>query len=259
MDTSEEQISLLKSFLLSYLMPEKCYDYFFHHLNFTHVPCLKILLSKIMGFCIMWTLLAPMAQIWKLLWAGRSEGVSLVSALLDMLVVSAHVTFCIHQKFPIGAWGESVFILIQYAVVTFLIQYYRGNGIAGALVLTAYGGFICLLASPLTSQTIIRAAWEWNVLMVIASRLTQVACNHSSGYTGQLSGLYVFLMFLGSLGRMYNSIQETGHSPRTQAWLLAVCCSGLLLVQVVLFRKGQLVPGEGDQQEKRKRMKTKKN
>ncbi|KAK1787749.1 hypothetical protein P4O66_016244, partial [Electrophorus voltai] len=221
-------------------------------------PCLKILLSKIMGLCIMGTLVAPLSQIWRLLWAGSSEGLSLLSALLDLLVVSVHVALCIHLKFPIGAWGESLFILIQYAVVTFLIQYYRGNSITAGVLLVAYGGFMYLLTSPLTSQAMVRAAREWNVLIIIASRLTQVACNHSSGYTGQLSGLYVFLMFLGSLGHMFSSIQETGHSLRTQAWLLAVSCSGLLLAQVLLFHNQQPVPGKIYQQKKQEKDEKKK-
>uniref|UniRef100_A0AAY5ENM9 Solute carrier family 66 member 3 n=1 Tax=Electrophorus electricus TaxID=8005 RepID=A0AAY5ENM9_ELEEL len=258
MDTSEETMSPLKAFLLSYFMPEKCYEHFFHHLNLTHgethflerecykpwLTCFEILFA-----------FPPLSQIWRLLWAGSSEGLSLLSALLDLLVVSVHVALCIHLKFPIGAWGESLFILIQYAVVTFLIQYYRGNT---GVLLVAYGGFMYLLTSPLTSQAMVRAAREWNVLIIIASRLTQVACNHSSGYTGQLSGLYVFLMFLGSLGHMFSSIQETGHSLRTQAWLLAVSCSGLLLAQVLLFHNQQPVPGKIYQQKKQEKDEKKK-
>uniref|UniRef100_A0AAR2L3W8 Mannose-P-dolichol utilization defect 1a n=1 Tax=Pygocentrus nattereri TaxID=42514 RepID=A0AAR2L3W8_PYGNA len=218
-ESGEEQASALKSFLLTYLMPEKCYERFFLRLDFAH---------------------APLPQIWRIFRAGSSDGLSLVSALLDLLVVSAHVAFCVHHNFPIGAWGESVWVLVQLALLVFLIQHYREDSIKGAVSLAAYSAFMYLLTSPLTPRAVVKAMYEWKVLIVIASRLVQVGCNQSAGSTGQISALSVFLLCMGSIGLTHTSIQDSGHSLHSQACVLSSCCSALLLLQVLLFRNHQL-------------------
>ncbi|XP_037389537.1 mannose-P-dolichol utilization defect 1a [Pygocentrus nattereri] len=239
-ESGEEQASALKSFLLTYLMPEKCYERFFLRLDFAHVPCVKVVLSKVLGFWMVGTLLAPLPQIWRIFRAGSSDGLSLVSALLDLLVVSAHVAFCVHHNFPIGAWGESVWVLVQLALLVFLIQHYREDSIKGAVSLAAYSAFMYLLTSPLTPRAVVKAMYEWKVLIVIASRLVQVGCNQSAGSTGQISALSVFLLCMGSIGLTHTSIQDSGHSLHSQACVLSSCCSALLLLQVLLFRNHQL-------------------
>ncbi|KAI4878280.1 hypothetical protein NFI96_003254 [Prochilodus magdalenae] len=217
-------------------MPEKCYQRFFHHLDFTHVPCLKIVVSKVLGWWLMGALLAPLPQIWKMIRAGSSQGVSLVSVLLDLLAVSAHVAFCIHHNFPVGAWGESLFLVVLLALVMFLVQYYRGNAVRAGVSLAAYSALMYLLTSPLTPRAAIKAAEEWDVLLIIASRLVQLGSNQSEGSTGQVSAACVFLLFMGSLGRTYSSIQDSGHSLHSQACVLSSCCSAVLLLQILLFR-----------------------
>ncbi|XP_072548764.1 mannose-P-dolichol utilization defect 1a [Salminus brasiliensis] len=240
------EVSPLKAFILTYLMPEKCYDHFFLQLHFSHGPCLKIVLSKVLALWSLATLLAPLPQIWKMIRGGGSEGLSLVSALLDLLAVSAHVAFCVHHSFPIGAWGESVFVLVQLALVVFLIQHYRGDRLTGGVSLAVYAAFMYLLTSPLTPRAVVKETQEWSVLIVIGSRLIQVGCNHSSGSTGQLSGVCVFLLFMGSLGQVFGSIQDSGHSLRSQAYVLSSCCSAMLLLQVLLFRNRLPVGGQSE-------------
>ncbi|XP_049340402.1 mannose-P-dolichol utilization defect 1 protein isoform X1 [Astyanax mexicanus] len=240
----EEQISPLKSFILTYLLPEKCYQLFFHQLHLTHGPCVRMVLGKVLAMWSLVSLLAPVPQVWRLVRSGSSEGLSLVSALLDLLAVSAHVAFCVHHGFPIGAWGESVCVLVLLALVMFLIQHYRGNSLTGGVSVVVYAVFLYLLASPLTPQVLISESEEWSVLIVITSRLIQVGCNYSNGSTGQLSGVCVFLQFMGSLGRVFGSIQDSGHSLRSQAVVLASCGSAVLLLQVLLFRNRRPVGEE---------------
>ncbi|KAI5615795.1 mannose-P-dolichol utilization defect 1 protein [Silurus asotus] len=54
----EEQSSLLKTFLITYIFPEKCYEHLFLTLNLTHGPCLKIVLSKILSVWMLGELIA---------------------------------------------------------------------------------------------------------------------------------------------------------------------------------------------------------
>ncbi|XP_051524701.1 mannose-P-dolichol utilization defect 1 protein-like isoform X1 [Myxocyprinus asiaticus] len=229
-------MSSFKEFLLTFFMPDKCYEQFFLYYNFMHVPCLKIILSKTMGiFILMGTAFAPLLQIWKVLWSGSSIGLCLISVFLELLAISAYTAFCYKQHFPIGAWGEGLFTLIQIAVLAFLIQHYRGKTIKGIYFLALYCGFMFLLASPLTSVSVVWTMHEWNVLLVIAGRLIQACSNYRCGHTGQISALSVVLVFLGSLGRIFSSLQETGLSFSTQVHALASCCSGMILAQVLLY------------------------
>ncbi|XP_043094272.1 mannose-P-dolichol utilization defect 1a [Puntigrus tetrazona] len=241
MDTSDEgRMPRLKEFLLTFFMPEKCYDNFFVYFNFMHVPCLKIVLSKTMGILILLGIvIAPLPQIWKVLWSGSSNGLCVTSVFLELLAISTHAAFCYIQKFPIGAWGESLFALIQIAVLSLLVQHYQGKTIKGlkkrCIFLALYCGFMFLLALPLTPASVVWTLHEWNVLLVIAGRFLQARSNFRWGHTGQLSALSVFLVFLGSLGRTFSSLQDTGLSLSTHLHVVACCCSAVILAQVLMY------------------------
>lgn len=238
MDTSDEGTMMppLKEFLLTFFMPEKCYDQFFFYFNFMHVPCLKIVLSKTMGiFILMGIVIAPLPQIWRILWCGSSDGLCLTSVFLDLLAISTHAAFCYTQNFPIGAWGESLFAVIQIALLALFVQHHRGKTIKGIFLLALFCGFMFLLASPLTPVSVVWTLYEWNVLLVIAGRFFQVVSNFRCGHTGQLSTLSVLLVFLGSLGRVFSSLQDTGFSFSAQMQALACGCSGLILAQILIY------------------------
>ncbi|XP_058239563.1 mannose-P-dolichol utilization defect 1a isoform X3 [Hemibagrus wyckioides] len=205
----EEQISPLKDFLITYIMPEKCYEHLFLRLNLKH---------------------APLLQIWVVVQDSSAQGLSLVSVVLQLLAVSVHTAACILHKFPIGAYGDSVFVLVQFVLLVFLIQYYRGKTVTGCVLLSVYSGVMYLLTSAVTPEVVVMAMQEWSVVFVISGQLIQAGCNLTSGSTGQLSGASVFLVFLASLGRTFRSTQGF-------LSLLSSCCSLLLFIQTLIYRK----------------------
>ncbi|XP_062844938.1 mannose-P-dolichol utilization defect 1a [Trichomycterus rosablanca] len=244
---AELQVSSpLKDFISTYLIPEVCYEYLFVQKRLRHVPCLKILLSKIMSVWMLGELIAPLFQIWTVLRGGSAEGLSLVSSVLDLLSVSAHTAYCIRHGFPIGAFGESVFVLMQLTLLVFLIHYYRGNGIQGVFLLCVYSGFMYVLSCAVVPVAVLVMMRDWSVLITISSRLIQAGCNINSGSTGRLSAPSVFLMFLASVGRTFRSIQESPDSLGSQAAVLSSGCSLLILLQIWIYRAPSV------QQEKKK-------
>ncbi|TRY81580.1 hypothetical protein DNTS_012090 [Danionella cerebrum] len=96
------------------------------------------------------------------------------------------------------AWGESLFGLIQFAVLALLVQHYRDKSIKGILQLLLYGGAMYFLTSPVAPATVVWTLHEWNVVLIIAARDT---------------GLFSF---------------------SSQLHALATCCSGVLLAQILL-------------------------
>ncbi|CAB1332952.1 unnamed protein product [Coregonus sp. 'balchen'] len=241
MDTSEveELLSPTKEFLLTYFMPEKCYNYFFVDLNFLHVPCWKIVLSQTVGvWIILGTVMAQLPQLWKVLRARSTSGISWWAVLLQVYAITGPVVYCITNNFPLEAWAERLFMLMQCLAMSVLIQHYSGNTLKGMVFLLAYSGVMLLLTSPLVAEHVIPAMQASSTLAVVASRVIQAGTNYYHGNTGMLSPLSVFLVFTGSLALIFTSIQETGDwsSVSTVTHVVAACLSCLLLNQVVCYR-----------------------
>ncbi|XP_029925605.1 mannose-P-dolichol utilization defect 1 protein-like [Myripristis murdjan] len=228
--------SPVKDFLLSHLMPEPCYHEFFVNLHFIHVPCLRIVLSKTVGFWILLdTVLAQLPQVLKIMRKRSAAGLSLTSVLLQLYAASCPVVFCMANSFPLYAWGERLFTLVQIAVIGFLILHYHGDDLKGLLFLLAYSGIMLLLGSYATAA-VVSMMQASSIVAVIASKLIQAGTNYCNSHTGQLSSLSVLLVWAGSLALIFVSLQETGNSLNTLAHILSACLSCVLLAQVLCYR-----------------------
>ncbi|KAM4620589.1 mannose-P-dolichol utilization defect 1 protein-like isoform 2-T2 [Polymixia lowei] len=201
------------------------------------VPCLKIVLSKTVGLWILLgTVLAQLPQVLKLMRGRSGEGLSLMSVLLQLYSTSGPVVYCVANNFPLSAWGERLFMLIQTATIGFLILHYRGNTLKGMLFLLAYGGVMFLLGSS-APTAVISMMQASSVRALIASKVIQAGTNYSNGHTGQLSSISVLLVWAGSLALIFASLLETGKSLSTLAHVLSACLSCILLAQVLCYRK----------------------
>jgi len=73
------------------------------------------------------------------------------------------------------------------------------------------------------------------ILLVQIFQLTQAYGNYRNGSTGQLSAITVFLIFFGSLTRIFTSIQETGDRLVVLSYIVSSICNGILAAQVSLI------------------------
>nr|XP_023680501.1 mannose-P-dolichol utilization defect 1 protein-like isoform X4 [Paramormyrops kingsleyae] len=97
----------MKSFLLAYFIPEKCYDEFFVRLQLFHVPCLRIALRKTLGIWVMLgSLTAKLPQMFKVVGAKSSEGLSLPSSLVELYAAAGTVAVQIGRNFPLEWWSS---------------------------------------------------------------------------------------------------------------------------------------------------------
>ncbi|XP_077327375.1 mannose-P-dolichol utilization defect 1 protein-like [Lithobates pipiens] len=80
--------------------------------------------------------------------------------------------------------------------------------------------------------TMLQAA---NVPAIIISRLIQAMTNYKNGHTGQLSVVTVALLFLGSLARIFTSIQETGDNLMALTYVVSSSCNGLIFAQLLYY------------------------
>lgn len=236
LDKGSSFMDPFKGLLLSYIMPETCYDEFFLNFNFLDVPCLKIVLSKCLGLgIILGSVMVKLPQIFKLLGAKSAEGLSFKTVLLELLAITGTMAYSIINKFPFSAWGEALFLMLQTVVIGFLIQHYGGRTSRGLLFLVVYSGLLVLLLSPVTPVSVITSLQASNMPAIIIGRLIQAAANYRNGHTGQLSAISVFLLFAGSLARIFTSLQETGDSLMALTYVISSACNGIIALQVLYY------------------------
>ncbi|XP_013881809.1 mannose-P-dolichol utilization defect 1b [Austrofundulus limnaeus] len=226
----------LKGLLLTYFMPESCYDEFFLNFNFLDVPCLKIVLSKGLGIgIILGSVMVKLPQIIKLMGAKSAEGLSFNSVLLELLAITGTMAYSIANKFPFSAWGEALFLMLQTVAIAFLIQHYGGRTSRGLLFLVLYFSLLALLLSPLTPMAVVTFMQATNMPAIIIGRLIQAATNYRNGHTGQLSAVSVFLLFAGSLARIFTSLQETGDTLMALTYVISSTCNSIIMLQVLFY------------------------
>ncbi|XP_006802261.1 mannose-P-dolichol utilization defect 1 protein-like [Neolamprologus brichardi] len=229
--------STIKEFLVTYLMPEKCYYELFLNFHF-HVPCLKFVLNKTAGFWIILdTFLAQLPQLIKMLWGGSAEGLSLSAFFLQLYGFSCPVVYAMANNFPLFAWADRLFTLAQTVVIVFLILHYRGDTVRGVLLLFALSGVMLLLRSY-AAAAVISVIQASSLAAFIASKVLQAITNYHNSHTGQLSTLSVLLSFAGSLGVAFVSLQENGNSPVSLSHILSACLSCVLLAQILCYKAG---------------------
>ncbi|XP_029029129.2 mannose-P-dolichol utilization defect 1 protein-like [Betta splendens] len=198
--------SPVREFLVTYFMPDKCYEELFVRLHF-HAPCVRLVLTKAAGFWMLLdVLLAQLPQLLKILWSGSAEGLSLVSVIMQLYALSCPVVYAMANHFPLFAWAERILTLAQTLVIVFLILRYRGDTLKGLLFVLAYTCVMFLLGSYAAAKVIL-AMHSSSVAALIASKALQAGTNYCNGHTGQLSSLSVFLTWAGSLGATFTSVQ----------------------------------------------------
>ncbi|NIG59704.1 hypothetical protein EI555_000313 [Monodon monoceros] len=241
----------LKRVLVPILLPEKCYDQIFIQWDLLHVPCLKILLSKGLGLGIVaGSLLVKLPQVFKILGAKSAEGLSLQSVMLELMALTGTMVYSITNNFPFSSWGEALFLMLQTVTVAFLVLHYRGQTVKGVAFLACSALVLLVLLSPLTPQAVVTLLQASNMPAVVVGRvgagnkgedvgkgdwLLQAATNYRNGHTGQLSAITVFLLFGGSLARIFTSIQETGDPLMAGTFVVSSLCNGLIAAQLLFY------------------------
>ncbi|XP_015683116.1 mannose-P-dolichol utilization defect 1 protein [Protobothrops mucrosquamatus] len=228
--------SALKVALVPYILPERCYEELVVNLNLLHVPCLKAFLSKALGLGVVaGSLVVKMPQIVKILGAKSAEGLSFHSILLELVAISGTMAYSLAHDFPFSAWGEALFVMMQTVSIGFMVQHFGGHTRRGLAFLFIYLALLSLLLSPLTPSVLVTTLQVSNMPTAATGRLLQAATNYQNGHTGQLSAITTFLLFAGSLARIFTSIQETGDLLMVLTYIVSLACHSLILGQVIYY------------------------
>ncbi|XP_068026421.1 mannose-P-dolichol utilization defect 1 protein isoform X2 [Melanerpes formicivorus] len=166
-------MAALRGLLVPLLLSENCFDELVLNLHLLHVPCLKILLSKALGYAIVaGSLIVKLPQLLKV-WGARSgAGLSLPSLGLELLALGGSVSYGWARGFPFSAWGEALFLLLQTLTLLFLIQHFGGHSRQGLVLVSSYLLVLGALLSPLTPLAVPTALQAANLPLVVLSRET---------------------------------------------------------------------------------------
>lgn len=181
-------------------------------------------------------MLVKVPQILKILNNKSSEGLSIVSIFLDLMAITFHMSYSFVSGFPFSAWGDGTFLALQTAAIAALVFFYGHRSPPRAVMFTAlYGVFVYILMGGMTSKKFLWTAQGFNVPILLTGKLSQAFTNYKNGSTGQLSAATCFMLFFGSLARIFTSVQETGDSMMILTYCVSTFANAVIVSQLLYY------------------------
>lgn len=200
------------------------------------VSCFKSTLSKALGLGIIsGSLLVKVPQIMKLFRSKSGEGISIIGVTFDLAAITIYMSYSFVKGFPFTAWGDSIFLAVQTLVIGALVLLYNNSAIKALGYTLVYLGICVVLMGGLTPVQILWTLQGFNIPILLAGKLSQAYTNYNNGHTGQLSAVTVFMLFFGSLARIFTSIQETGDSMVILTYIASSFANVVIVAQLLYY------------------------
>lgn len=200
------------------------------------VDCFKALLSKVLGYGIVaGSIFVKVPQILKMLKNRSGAGINLFSVLLDLTAITLNLSYSFVKGFPFSSWGDVSFLAVQTAIIAALVLHYNGSIVRVIAFVLAYAAAAFVLMGGLTPIDILWSLQVLNIPILVTGKMSQAYTNFSNGNTGQLSAVTCFMLFFGSLARVFTSIQETGDSLIIITYVLSTFSNGVIVAQLLYY------------------------
>jgi len=218
------------------LSPE-CFETLFVKMELEAVDCWKMFISRGLGIAIIaGATCVKLPQIVKIAKSGSAKGISFTGTLLELVAVTANGAYSFSKGFPFNSYGEAVTLSLQTSIIALLILWYGGNTLSTVLFSIIYGATVFAITTPgLVPANVLWYGQAANIPMIVLGKMIQAIANFRQGHTGQLSALTVFLLALGSLARIFTSIQETGDSVVISTYICSTMVNLILAGQVLYY------------------------
>lgn len=217
--------------------------------------CVKIVVSELLGYGIVaGSALVKLPQLIKIVRAESAEGISLSSMFMEMCASISSFCYYISLGFPFSTWGEHFFLFFQNIALTILVFHYA-VGLASSKALTGLA-FCIVLAVVLYAQLLPSVTLPSSVcssfglsrctiscsdvagtlpsLLMLFGRLPQIAQNFNQGHTGQLALITYLLNAVGSLARIFTTIQQL-NDPITLFTVTSATIQNTVLTLQIIF------------------------
>ncbi|KAK2714204.1 hypothetical protein QYM36_008686 [Artemia franciscana] len=177
----------LKSILTkSGLVTEECFATIFYDYDILNTSCLKGIISKCLGYGIIaGSLMVKLPQIIKISGNKSGKGINMLSICLEIFCITATMAYSFRNEFPFSAWGESLFLGLQTAIVAALVIFYgegpsspnKGNGYSAIGFLAVYALFLAILLGPLAPLEALWVMQAANVPLILLAKSIQAKSN----------------------------------------------------------------------------------
>lgn len=180
-------------------------------------------------------MLVKVPQIVKIWHAKSATGISLFSVLLDLLAITCHMAYSFVSGFPFSSWGDSSFLAIQTSLIAAMVLFYSGLPGLSALFITSFFIVCYVLMGGYTPRELLWSVQGLNIPILLIGKLSQACTNYKNGSTGQLSAITCFMLFFGSLARIFTSVQETGDSMMIMTYLASSFANSVIILQLLYY------------------------
>lgn len=200
------------------------------------MDCFKILLSKGLGYGIIFgSILVKVPQIVKILANKSAKGINLFSVFFDITAITLNLAYSFVNGFPFSAWGDVSFLAIQTAIIACLVLYYTRKLIHVLLFTVVYGAICFVLMGGLTPLEVLWSLQALNIPILVAGKMSQAWTNYCNGNTGHLSAITCFMLFFGSMARIFTSIQETGDTMLIVTYCVSTTSNAAIVAQLLWY------------------------
>lgn len=195
----------------SLLLSDECCDRFAYDWDFLDPECMKHAITKGIGYgIIVASTLVKLPQVIKILSAKSGAGISVFGTLLEALAITFNASYSMAKNYPFTAWGESLFLLLETALIAFLVMWYEGKRGQSLIFALTHATLLYVLMSGLTPINLLWTLQASTLPLAVSGKMMQVYKNVQNGHTGQMSAITIWLLFLGCVARVFTSIRETG-------------------------------------------------
>ncbi|OJD25159.1 hypothetical protein ACJ73_03476 [Blastomyces percursus] len=225
------------------LLGEHCHSTLIRSLDVTADPsCFPLAISKVLGVAIVtFSAIVKVPQILKLLSSRSSAGVSFTSYALETTSLLITLAYNARQKFPFSTYGESALIAAQDVVVGVLVLVFSGQAPAASAFVAGVAGIVYALlfsGDTLVDHATMGFLQAGAGVLGLASKVPQILTVWKEGGTGQLSAFAVFNYLLGSMMRIFTTIQEVDDKLLLYGFVAGFTLNLVLGLQMLYYWNG---------------------
>ncbi|CAI4218763.1 unnamed protein product [Parascedosporium putredinis] len=219
------------------LIGESCYKTLLLDVDLTDEACLKLAISKGLGIGIVAaSSIVKVPQILKLTSSRSADGVSFLSYLLETAAYLIGLAYNFRNGFPFSTYGETALILVQNVVISVLVLQYSGKkGLAAAFVALLAGAAGALFTDNVLDMKTLGYLQAGAGTLGVASKVPQILAIWSEGGTGQLSAFTVFNYLVGSLTRIFTTLQEVDDKLILYGFIAGFALNAVLAAQMIFY------------------------
>ncbi|AEO53294.1 hypothetical protein MYCTH_2294418 [Thermothelomyces thermophilus ATCC 42464] len=233
------------------IIGDACYKTLLLDVDLENAECVKLAISKGLGIGIVGaSSIVKVPQILKLVRSRSASGVSFLSYLLETSSYLISLAYNVRNAFPFSTYGETALVLGQNVIITILVLNYSGRATLAATFVAAFAAAAAtLFAESIVDMQTMKYLQAGAGALSVASKVPQILAIWQEGGTGQLSAFAVFNYLLGSLARVFTTLQEVDDKLILYGFVAGFALNLVLALQMVYYWNAPSAKAKGKQKE----------